>query len=94
MKKNPFLQGAVVATLGVVITKILGIVYVIPFYAVIGEKGGALYGYAYSIYSIFLNLSSIGFPLAMSKITSEYNTLGYFKLKKKLLEWEKDLFSA
>lgn len=83
MKKNPFLQGAVVATLGVVITKILGIVYVIPFYAVIGEKGGALYGYAYSIYSIFLNLSSIGFPLAMSKITSEYNTLGYFKLKEK-----------
>ena len=83
MKKNPFLQGAMIATIGVVATKVLGIVYVIPFYAVIGEKGGALYGYAYSIYSIFLNLSSVGIPLAMSKLISEYNTLGYYNLKER-----------
>jgi O-antigen/teichoic acid export membrane protein len=83
MKKNPFLQGAMIATIGLFITKVLGIVYVIPFYAVIGQKGGALYGYAYSVYSIFLNLSSIGIPLAMSKITSEYNALGYYSLKER-----------
>ncbi len=83
MKQNPFLQGAMIATIGVVITKILGIIYVIPFYAVIGEKGGALYGYAYSIYAIFLNLSSVGIPLAMSKLTSEYNTLGHYNLKER-----------
>ena len=50
MNKNSFVKGAFIATLGIVITKILGILYVIPFHAVIGEKGGALYGYAYSIY--------------------------------------------
>ncbi len=83
MKKNPFLQGAMVATIGLIGTKILGILYVIPFYAVIGAQGGALYGYAYSIYSIFLNLSSIGIPLAMSKLTSEYNALGYYEIKER-----------
>jgi O-antigen/teichoic acid export membrane protein len=81
MKKNPFIQGAMIATIGIVISKILGIIYVIPFYAVIGQKGGALYGYAYAMYSIFLNLSSIGIPLAFSRLTSEYNALDQHYLK-------------
>ena len=71
------MKGAFIATFGVVITKIIGILYVIPFYKIIGEQGGALYGYAYNIYSIFLGISTAGIPLAISKITSEYNTLGY-----------------
>ena len=94
MKKNSFMQGAFIATLGIVLSKILGIVYVIPFYAIIGEQGGALYGYAYSIYSIFLGISQAGIPLAISKIVSEYNVLGYydakrrtFKLGRKVLSW-------
>lgn len=83
LKKNSFLQGAFVATFGIVLCKILGMLYVIPFYSIIGEQGGALYGYAYNIYSIFLGISSAGIPLAMSKIISEYNTLGYYNAKEK-----------
>ena len=83
LKKNTFIQGAFIATLGIVISKILGIIYVIPFYAVIGDQGGALYGYAYNIYSIFLGISQAGLPLAMSKLISEYNTLGYFETKER-----------
>ncbi len=49
LNKNTFMQGAFIATLGIVISKILGMIYVIPFYAIIGEAGGALYGYAYNI---------------------------------------------
>jgi len=77
MRKNSFVQGAFIATVGVVISKILGIVYVIPFHSVIGEKGGALYGYAYTIYMMFMAISTAGIPLAISKIISEYHTLGY-----------------
>ncbi|MDD3241481.1 MAG: polysaccharide biosynthesis protein [Bacilli bacterium] len=83
MKKNSFIQGAFIATMGIVLSKILGIIYVIPFYAIIGNQGGALYGYAYSIYSIFLGISSAGIPLAMSKIISEYNVLGYYNAKER-----------
>lgn len=83
MKKNNFVQGAFIATLGIVITKILGILYVIPFYAIIGEQGGALYGYAYSIYLVFMAISSAGIPLAISKIISEYQTLGYYDAKQR-----------
>ena len=83
MYKNSFVKGAVITTVGIVITKLLGILYVIPFHAIIGEKGGALYGYAYTIYLIFMSLSSAGIPLAMSKVISEYQTLGYLNAKKR-----------
>lgn len=84
LKKNTFIQGAFIATLGIVISKILGIIYVIPFYAIIGDQGGALYGYAYNIYSIFLGISQAGLPLAMSKLISEYNTLGFYETKERV----------
>ena len=77
MKKNSFMQGAAIATISIIVTKIIGIIYVIPFYNIIGDKGGALYGYAYTIYSTFLSLSTVGIPLAISKVVSEYNALGY-----------------
>lgn len=79
MKKNSFIEGTIIATLSILIVRAIGIVYVIPFNAIIGERGGALYGYAYNIYQLFLSISSAGFPFAISKITSEYNALGYKK---------------
>ena len=84
MKKSTFVKGAFITTLGIIITKILGIIYVIPFHAVIGDEGGALYGYAYTIYLIFMSISSAGIPLAISKIVSEYQTLGYYSAKKRV----------
>ena len=79
MKKNSFIEGTIVATLGIILVKVIGIIYVIPLNAIIGEQGGALYGYGYTIYQLFLSISSAGFPFAISKITSEYNALGYKK---------------
>ena len=79
MKKNSFIEGTIVATMGIFLVKVIGIIYVIPLNAIIGEQGGALYGYGYTIYQLFLSISSAGFPFAISKITSEYNALGYRK---------------
>ena len=91
MTKNNFMQGAFIATLGIVISKILGILYVIPFYQIIGEQGGALYGYAYNIYAIFLGISTAGLPLAISKIISEYHTLGYENAKEESFKLGKQI---
>ncbi len=91
MKKNSFINGALIATIGIVTTKFLGIIYVIPFYAIIGEANIALYGYAYTIYNLFLSLSTVGIPPAMSKLISEYNTLGYYNTKEKAYKLGKRL---
>ena len=74
------LKGTMILTIGLLLSRILGVLYVIPFYSIIGDKGGALYGYAYNIYSIFLGISSAGIPLAISKIIS-----GIAKLEIKLI---------
>ena len=86
LKKSNFLEGAFIATLCIIITKIIGVVYVIPFYKIIGEQGGTLYGYAYNIYNVFLIISSAGIPLAISKLTSEYNTLEMHNKKKRMYD--------
>ena len=83
MKKSGFITGAIVSTFCLVICKILGLIYVIPFYNIIGTQGGALYSYAYSIYSVFLNLSTVGIPAAVAKIISEYDSLNCKYLKEK-----------
>lgn len=75
MKKQSFIEGTMVGTIATIICKILGLIYVIPFRAIVGVRGGALYGYGYNIYMVFLSLATSGIPIAMSKIISEYNTL-------------------
>ena len=92
MKKNSFIEGTIIATLCIVIVKILGMLYVIPFYAIVGSTGAALYAYAYNIYGLFLEIATAGIPNAVSKIINEYNTLGHqeakirtFQIGKKLL---------
>ena len=72
------MEGSFIATFGIVLCKIIGLIYVIPFYAMISNTGAALYSYAYSIYAVFLSLSTSGIPIAMSKLVSEYNSLEYY----------------
>ena len=86
MRKSGFIEGAIIATLAIFFTKFIGIIYVIPFYKIIGTQGGALYGYAYNIYNLFLIISSAGIPLAISKLTSEYNALDEIAKKEYMLK--------
>lgn len=76
MRKNSFVEGAVITYLAIIFTKLLGALYNIPFYAIIGEKGGVLYAYAYRIYVFFLDISTSGIPIAISVLVSEYNSKG------------------
>ena len=75
MKKQSFIEGTMIGTVATIICKVLGLLYVIPFRAIVGAQGGALYGYGYNIYMVFLSLATSGIPIAMSKIISEYNTM-------------------
>ena len=83
MKKNSFVEGTFIATFAIIIVKILGVLYVIPFYRIIGESGGSLYSYAYNVYNLFLNISTAGIPIAISKIITEYNTLEMYEAKER-----------
>lgn len=83
MKKSSFIEGTFVAYISVLITKIIGALYGIPFYSIIGTTGGVIYSCAYSVYALFLVISTSGIPTAVSIVISEYNTLGYMKAKQR-----------
>lgn len=94
MKKTNFMSGAIIATLGIIACKVLGLVYVIPFYSIIGTMGRSLYSYAYSIYSMFVNVSTSGIPLAISKSVSEYDTLGNYEAKERIYKLGKIIMTT
>ena len=81
LRKSSFVEGTFIATFCIVLVKIMGMLYVIPFYKMVGTQGAALYAYAYSIYNMFLDISTVGLPIAISKITNEYNTLKKYDAK-------------
>mgnify|MGYP005796744041 CR=1 FL=1 len=93
MKKNSFIEGTIIATICIVIVKILGMFYVIPFYAIVGSTGAALYAYAYNLYGLFLEIATAGIPNAVSKIINEYNTLNKQEAKIRTFQIGKRLLS-
>lgn len=93
MKKSSFIEGTLIATVAIFIVKILGMLYVIPFYAMVGIQGSALYAYAYNIYAIFLDISTSGLPLAISKIIGEYDALGKMEAKNRAYQLGKKILA-
>lgn len=85
IKKNGFVDGTLISYISIVFTKILGMFYIIPFTALIGENGMVIYSCAYLIYNLVLNASTSGIPTATSILISEYNTKQLHKTKMKIL---------
>ena len=73
IKKNSFIEGAIAAYIAIVLTKIMGALYSIPFYGIIGDEGGVIYACSYNIYVIFLSIATSGIPNAISIVVSEYD---------------------
>lgn len=76
---NKLMRGTFLLTGAALFSKVLGMIYVIPFNAIVGTKGGALYAYAYNPYTILLSISTVGVPLAVSRFVSKYNSLGDYR---------------
>ena len=67
MKKQSFIMGAVILTLGGIVAKIIGAFYKIPLTNILGSNGMGIYYLVFPLYSIMLVLSSNGISLALSK---------------------------
>ncbi|MDN4526551.1 putative polysaccharide biosynthesis protein [Fictibacillus fluitans] len=80
------LRGTLILTAATFFSKFIGMLYIIPFNALVGTKGLALYGYAYNPYTVLLSIATMGVPLAVSKFVSKYNTLGDYETGRRLLK--------
>lgn len=89
-QQQQMLRGTAWMTASNIISRLLGALYIIPWYAWMGKQGdqaNALFGQGYNIYALFLLISTAGIPVAIAKQVSKYNTLGkmetsFFLLKR------------
>lgn len=77
-KKESFMKGVLVLMVSQILIKALGIIY--KLYLTnregFGDKGNAIYSSGFQIYALFLTISSIGIPGALSKLVSEKLAVG------------------
>lgn len=82
---SKLLRGTFILTLGTLISKVLGIVYVIPFYWIIGgDTPSLLYNFGYVPYQLFLSVATAGIPLAVAKYIAKYNAMEEYKIGRRL----------
>lgn len=75
-KKSTFFGGAAILAAGIAIVKLIGALYKIPLFNIIGDEGTGHFNNAYVIYNLLLMVSTAGLPVALSKSISEASTLG------------------
>lgn len=83
---SKLLRGTFILTLGTFISKFLGLFYVIPFFALVGKEGTALYNYAYIPYTIFISIATAGIPASVSKFISKYNSIEEYAVGRRLFK--------
>ena len=78
LKKTSFLKNIAVLLVAHVFIKILGVINKIYLTnrEGFGDEGNAIYSSAFQIYTLFLTITSIGIPNAVSKIVSERLAIG------------------
>ncbi|MGN0805089.1 MAG: oligosaccharide flippase family protein [Candidatus Coproplasma sp.] len=70
MKKQGFLKGALIISVGGFISKLLGAVYRIPLVAYLGSEGMGIYQLVYPLYCILLTVSASGIPTGIARLIS------------------------
>lgn len=80
-------RGSAWMTASNIISRLLGAIYIIPWYAWMEENAksaNGLFSMGYNIYALFLLISTAGIPAAIAKQTARYNSLNEYGTSRKL----------
>lgn len=83
-KKSTFFGGAAILAASAILVKVIGAIYRIPLGNILPNEVMADYNSAYNIYNVFMTISTVGLPVALSKTISEANTLGRYNQVQKI----------
>lgn len=71
MKKDKFIKSTIILIIGGAITKALGMFIKIVMTRIVGVEGISLYMLIFPTFSLFMTISQLGFPIAISKLVAE-----------------------
>ena len=83
--------GATWMTIASMVSRILGVLYIIPWYRWMGEphianEANSLFNIGYSYYAIFLSITIAGVPDSIAKQMAYYNAQGHYKTANRLFK--------
>jgi len=78
-RKQSIVAGGLTSSAGIFLSKVMGILYVVPFAALATEANLTYYARAYSIYDIILNVSIAGIPYAIATMIAKYTVREDYK---------------
>ncbi|MFC0471483.1 polysaccharide biosynthesis C-terminal domain-containing protein [Halalkalibacter kiskunsagensis] len=87
MSDSKLVRGTALLTAATFLSRLIGLIYVIPFTAIVGQLGNTLYGYGFIPYSVMLSMATLGVPMAVSKFVSKYRNIGDHKTGYQLLKY-------
>ena len=70
-KTSNYLKGASILAAAGIFSRLLGLFFKIPLYQMVGSYGNGIYANVTNIYQLLLMVSTVGIPLAISKMVSE-----------------------
>ncbi|MGF3066667.1 polysaccharide biosynthesis C-terminal domain-containing protein [Facklamia sp. P12950] len=88
--KSKFVVGAAWLSMGQILSRIIGALYIIPWAAWLGaeySQANSLYAVGYNPYVFFLSIAVAGFPAAVAKQIAFYSTKKEFKVVDKLFKY-------
>jgi len=86
-KKVSFVNAALITTVSLIITRIISVVYMIPFTAMVKDDAMTINNYASPIFGQFYELSLAGMPLAIARLVAMYNARSEYKTANRILKY-------
>lgn len=86
--QEKMIQGSAWLSVGSIFSRLIGAIYIIPWYAWMGENARAangLFNMGYTFYALFMMISTAGLPGAIAKQVARYNSLGEYRTSRRLL---------
>lgn len=82
-------RGSAWLTIGNIGSRLIGVVYIIPWYFWLGdnaETANALFGMGYNVYALFIMISTAGIPAAIAKQVAFHNSRGEYRTSQNLFK--------
>lgn len=92
MSRKSFANTAIISTVGLIITRLLSIIYLPAFSAMVNGTGGdEIFGTAYTTFQPFFELSIAGLPFAVARLIALYNAREDYYTSDRMLRYSQRL---
>ena len=72
IEQQSFVKGAMVLTISIIVVKLIGVAFKVLFANIVDGVGNGVFNSAYELYNVIFTVASAGFPIALSRMVSEY----------------------